>query len=323
MRPGPRRLVPRERHELGVRLRVRLLPPGYRAQVHVAVERNAGDAHGRDDGHRGVAELERPARVRIERVPQLRGDAMGDHGVYGGVCDLPFREVVGAPVRDLLGLRQVDVEQVGRELRQPRPAALGAVHQARHQERAPRLAQPYALRLEECVLERGVVREQGHTLERPEQRDRHVPEIEHVDRRGIRIVDLRQPRRRPDRIEPGVALLFRLVHRQAPGLGDLGPRRTTIAFARRRLDVEPERAPAAQRRQHLAGAAGVGDHLDVDVEQIEQVDLRRRRLDAPADVRQVAAQAAAIVGMQGIDAGDLEGGARQPEPHARGGRRGQ
>ena len=55
-------------------------------------------------------------------------------------------------------------------------------------------------------------------------------------------------------------------------------------------------------------------HLDLDVQLLEQVALGRRRLEAEADVRQVAPQERPIVRAQRVGAGDLQRGAADPEP---------
>ena len=88
-----------------------------------------------------------------------------------------------------------------------------------------------------------------------------------------------------------------------------------VAGDRRRLDVEAERG-AGQAREHLARPGLAGDHLDVDVEQLEQVDGELPAARDARGCRDVLAQNRAVVGMQRAGAGNLKVGASEPKAHA-------
>ena len=73
-------------------------------------------------------------------------------------------------------------------------------------------------------LERTVVDDQGPPLERLEHVDRHAQQVDHEHGpRGV-VVDLRQPRPRPERVQAGAVLVRGLVHRPAPVFCDPDPR---------------------------------------------------------------------------------------------------
>ncbi len=183
--------------------------------------------------------------------PELAGDALGDDGVGRGVSELCLRQALGAPVRYLLVLRQLEAEQVGGDLGEAQAAALGAVRQARHLQGAPGAAQPDALRQQHGVLEGRVVDDQLAVLERLQHADRHVLEVDDVDGRRGRIVDLRQAGRRPERVEAGPALRRRLVHGAPAVLRDANPGQV-VACVIGAVSMSKPSAGAEQRREGLA-----------------------------------------------------------------------
>ena len=120
--------------------------------------------HRRD---RGVADLEGLPCASVELAPQWPREHVRDRGVQRGVGELLLRQPLGRPVRHLLDLRQLEpVEELGRDVGELQPAALGAEREARHQQGAVGVAQLDALRAEHGELERAVVDNQVPPLER-------------------------------------------------------------------------------------------------------------------------------------------------------------